>query len=113
MRHDKRRFVPRIDFNTTPGYLDGPGARERAGLPKGSGPIHVVSSLALMGYDRGEGSSYRMTLEALNPGVQVEQVVENTGFELIIRGEVPALDPPTEQELHLLRQEIDPLGLYI
>ena len=102
MRHDKRRFVPQVDFVTTPGYLDGPGCRERAGLPKDSGPIYVVSSLALMGYDRGKdngGATYRMALEALNPGVTVEQVIENTGFELIIRGAVPTLDPPTEQEL--------------
>ena len=113
MRHDRRRFVSKVDFVTTPGYLDGPGGRERAGLPAGSGPIYVVSPLALMGYDRGEGGSYRMTLEAVNPGVTVEQVVENTGFELIIRGDVPTLDPPTAQELQLLREEIDPQGLYI
>jgi glutaconate CoA-transferase subunit B len=113
MRHDRRRFVPQVDFVTTPGYLDGPGARERAGLPRGSGPIYVVSSLALMGYDRGQSGSYRMALEALNPGVTMEQVVENTGFELIIRGDVPTLDPPTAQELRLLREEIDPQGLYI
>ena len=111
MRHDRRRFVPRVDFVTTPGYLDGPGARERAGLPKGSGPIYVVSSLALMGYD--QGGTYRMKLDALNPGVTLEQVVENTGFELIIRGAVPTLNPPTAQELRLLREEIDPQGLYI
>jgi glutaconate CoA-transferase subunit B len=54
-----------------------------------------------------------MTLEALNPGVTVEQVVENTGFELIIRGEVPTLDPPTAQELGLLREAIDPQRFYI
>jgi glutaconate CoA-transferase subunit B len=115
MQHDRRRFVPRVDFLTTPGYLDGPGGRERAGLPKGGGPIYVVSSLALMGYDRGPdgGGSYRMTLEALNPGVTLEQVVENTGFELIIRGDPPTLDPPTEQELRVLRKEIDREGLYI
>jgi glutaconate CoA-transferase subunit B len=113
MRHDQRRFVPEVDFVTTPGYLEGPGARERAGLPKGSGPIYVVSSLALMGYDRGAQGSFRMRLEAVNPGVSVEQVVENTGFELLIRGEIPTLDPPTDQELQLLREEIDPQKLYI
>jgi glutaconate CoA-transferase subunit B len=113
MRHDKRRFVPQVDFVTTPGYLDGAGGRERAGLPKGSGPIYVVSSLALLGYDRDEGGTYRMTLEALNPGVTVEQVIDHTGFELIIRGTVASLDPPTAQELQLLREEIDPQGLYI
>jgi glutaconate CoA-transferase subunit B len=113
MRHDKRRFVPKVDFVTTPGYLAGPGARERAGLPRGSGPIYVVSSLALMGYDRGEGRTYRMTLEALNPGVTVKRVVDSTGFDLFIHEPVPTLDAPTEQELRLLREEIDPQRLYI
>jgi glutaconate CoA-transferase subunit B len=113
MRHDTRRFVPQVDFVTTPGFLDGPGGRERAGLPAGSGPVYVVSSLALMGYDRGAEGSCRMTLEAVNPGVTVEQVVASTGFELIIRGQVPALDAPTGQELRLLREEIDPQRLYI
>lgn len=111
MRHDVRRFVPKCDFLTTPGYLDGPGAREAAGLPRGSGPLNVVSTLALLGYDHQH--TYRMTLEAVYPGVSVEQVVQNTGFELIIPEQVPTLDPPTAEELHTLRQEIDPDRLYI
>src|SRR5512136_3369381 len=51
MQHDKRRFVPKVDFITTPGYLSGPGAREAAGLPRGTGPLYVVSTLALLGFD--------------------------------------------------------------
>ena len=49
----------------------------------------------------------------MNPGVTIEQVVENTGFELIIPEEVPTLDPPTDEELRILREEIDPEHLYI
>jgi len=65
MQHDVRRFVPKLDFLTTPGYLTGPGAREAAGLPRGSGPIAVVSTLALMDYDP---ATCRMRLKALHPG---------------------------------------------
>ena len=111
MRHDRRRFVPKVDFLTTPGYLDGPGGRERAGLPPGSGPIRVVSTLALLGYDI--GGTYRMRLEAVYPGVTVEQVIENTGFDPLIADEVTTVEPPTDEELRLLREEIDPEGLYI
>lgn len=111
MRHDKRRFMSKCDFLTTPGYLDGPGAREAAGLPAGGGPSNVVSTLALLGFDHQH--TCRMTIEALCPGVSVDQVVENTGFELLIPTSVPELDPPTEQELRMLRQEIDPGKLYI
>jgi glutaconate CoA-transferase subunit B len=110
MRHDKRRFVPKIDFVTTPGYLHGPGAREEAGLPPGTGPIHVVSTLALMGYDE---ESKRMTLLATHPGVTEEEVVANTGFELLRLGPVGRNDPPSAEELRILRQEVDRDRLYI
>lgn len=111
MRHDQRRFVEKVDFVTTPGYLDGPDGRERAGLPPGSGPIRVVSTLALLGYDI--GGTYRMRLEAVYPGVTVEQVIENTGFELLIADEVRMVEPPGDEELRLLREEIDRDRLYI
>ncbi len=110
MQHQKRRFVPRVDFVTTPGYLSGPGAREAAGLPRGSGPIAVVSTLALMDYDP---ETLRMRLKAVHPGVTVEEVVENTGFDLIIPDHVGENEPPSARELRLLREEIDPEGLYI
>ena len=110
MRHDKRRFVPQVDFLTTPGYLAGPRAREAAGLPPGTGPYRVVTNLALMGFDE---KTKHMQLLALNPGVTLEQVVENTGFELIIPEEVGHNEPPTAEELRVLREEVDPNRLYI
>ncbi len=110
MRHDKRRFVPKVDFITTPGYLTGPGAREAAGLPPGTGPYRVVSTLALLDFDE---ETKRMRLVATHPGVTVEQVVENTGFDLIIPDEVGVNEPPTEEELRILREEVDPERFYI
>jgi glutaconate CoA-transferase subunit B len=113
MQHDKRRFVPKVDFITTPGYLSGPGSREAAGLPARTGPINVVSTLALMDYDRLPGGTCRMRLVATHPGVTVEEVVANTGFDLIIPEQVGENDPPSAEELRLLREEIDPERLYI
>ena len=110
MQHDARRFVPRVDFVTTPGYLSGPGGREAAGLPRGTGPLAVVSTLALMDYDP---DTCWMRLKALHPGVSVEKVKESTGFELIIPAEVGQNAPPSAEELRILRQEIDPTGFYI
>jgi glutaconate CoA-transferase subunit B len=110
MQHDKRRFVPKVDFITTPGYLSGPGAREAAGLPRGSRPINVVSTLALMDY---EPDTCRMRLVGTHPGVTVEQVIANTGFELIIPDKVGVNEPPSVEELRLLREEIDPERFYI
>ena len=110
MQHDVRRFVPKTDFLTTPGYLSGPGAREAAGLPKDTGPAYVVSTLALMDFDP---KSKRMRLKATHPDVSVEDVVTATGFELLQSESIESTEPPSTEELRLLREEIDPEKLYI
>ena len=110
MRHDKRRFIERVDFVTTPGYLTGPGGREAAGLPRDTGPYRVVSNLGVMGY---HPESKRMMLLATQPGVTVEQVIENTGFELLVAETVEQNPPPTLEELRILREEVDKDRLYI
>lgn len=110
MPHDRRRFVEHVDFVTTPGFLSGPGAREAAGLPKGTGPYRVVTTLAVLGY---HPQTCRMQLLATQPGVSVEQVVESTGFELSIPEDVEVNPAPTADELRILREEVDADGLYI
>jgi len=106
--HDKRRFVEKLDFLTTPGYLSGPGARERAGLPPGGGPYKVVSTLALMGYDP---ETRRMRVESIHPGVTKKDVIANTSFEMLFVDPLPITREPTDEELGILRQVVDPLGL--
>lgn len=101
--HEKRRFVPRVDFITSPGYLQGGDSRERAGLVFG-GVSQVITNLGLFGFDQ---RTRAMRLEALHSGVTIEQVLENTGFDLLIPDTIPVTDPPTEQELELLRS-LDP-----
>ena len=110
MRHDRKRFVEKVDFITTPGYLSGPGAREEVGLPPNTGPHRVVTTLALLGY---HPESKRMMLLATQPGVEVGEVIENTGFELEIPEVVEKNEPPTAEELRILREEVDKEKLYI
>lgn len=110
MKHEVKRFIERVDFLTTPGYLDGPGSRERAGLPADTGPYRVVTDLALLGY---EEETKRMQLIAINPGVTVARVAESTGFGLLIPKNVAQNEPPTAEELRVLRTEVDPQRLYI
>ncbi|MGB9673846.1 MAG: CoA-transferase subunit beta [Anaerolineales bacterium] len=110
MRHDKRRFVEKVDFVTTPGYLDGPGARERAGLPPDTGPFRVVTNLAVMGF---HPQSKRMVLLATQPEVTVEMVLENTGFELLLDEQISQNPPPSAEELRILREEVDKERFYI
>jgi len=109
MRQDKRRFVEKVDFITTPGYLDGPGARERAGLPEGSGPYRVITQLGVYGFDE---ETKRLKLLAVHPGITIEDVKENSSFEFIIPEKVETTEPPTEKELRILH-EIDPTGMAI
>lgn len=108
--HDKRRFVKKLDFLTTPGYLTGPGARERAGLPPGTGPYKVITTLAVMDFDP---TTKRMRVESLHPGVAKEDVVSNTGFELLYPDQIEMTPEPTDNELEILRREVDPLGFVI
>jgi glutaconate CoA-transferase subunit B len=103
--HDRRRFVEKLDFLTTPGYLTGPGAREAAGLPAGTGPYRVITDLAVLGYD---DQTKRMRVLSLHPGVTLDQVRANTGFELGAADPLATTPAPTEQELRLLRDEVDP-----
>lgn len=110
MGQDKKRFVESVDFITTPGYLDGPGARERVGLPEGSGPYRVITQLGVYGFDP---ETKRMMLVALHPGVTVEDVAENSAFEILVPDEVDVTEPPTMEELRLLHEEIDPTGMSI
>src|SRR5262244_1688600 len=89
--HDRRRFVEKLDFLTTPGYLTGPGAREAAGLPPGTGPYRVITDLAVLGY---HGRSKRMQVLSLHPGVPLEKVREATHFELHVREPLAVTAPP-------------------
>lgn len=105
MNHSRRRFVEKVDFVTTPGYLDGPGARERAGLPPGTGPYRVFSEFGVFDFEQ---ASKRMRLTSLLPGISVDRVIAETGFELLFADDVKREEEPTENELKILREEVDP-----
>src|SRR5438128_1032173 len=100
--HDPRRFVEKLDFITTPGYLTGPGAREAAGLPPGTGPYRVITDLAVMGY---HDQTKRMEVLSLQPGVTLEQVRAATGFEIGVREPPGVTEPPSVDQLCILRDE--------
>ena len=101
--HEKRRFVPRVDFVTSPAWLGGDASRARSGLIFG-GVSRVVTTLGILGFDPG---SRRMRIEAVHPGSSVEVIRENTGFELLLAPEVRTTDPPSPDELATLRA-LDP-----
>lgn len=103
--HEKRRFSKKVDFITSPGYLTGGKSREEAGLPPGSGPYKIITNLAVMGFDNPER---RMQVESLHPGVKIEEVIENTGFELLVAKKLKTTEAPSETQLKILREQVDP-----
>ncbi len=108
MQHEKRKFVPRVDYLTSPGWLNGPRDRQTIGLAPG-GPSAVVTNLALMAFD---SQSKQMYLKGCYPGVTPAQVLENMAFEVNVSDAVE-IAPPTEQELHILRTQCDPQRLIL
>jgi len=106
MQQQRRKFVPRLDYFTCPGWIDGPGGRKRVGLPEG-GPEMVVTDMAVMGFD---ASTKRMVLKGCYPGIHAEQVLENMGFEIDI-SQAETIPGPSEAELAILRDKCDPQRL--
>lgn len=111
--HTPRTFVEKVDFNSGPGFLDGPASWAAAGVP-GKGPALVVTSLGVMDF---HPESKLMRLRSLLPGVTLEQVQQNTGFVLLLPEElpgseagVPVTPEPAAEELAILRQ-LDPEGI--
>ncbi len=109
MKQDENRFVNKLDFLTTPGYLTGPEAREKAGLPENTGPYRVITQLGVYGFD---DETKRMILISMHPRVNLDDIKNNCGFQLIIPENVKTSEVPTEKELKILR-EIDPTGIVL
>jgi glutaconate CoA-transferase, subunit B len=104
----KRAFVERIDFVTSPGHLEGPGGRAALGMP-GEGPRLVVTDKAIFAFDAASGE---MVLSSVHPGVSVEEVQAGVGWPLKIASDLRTTEPPTAEELRLIREELDPGGAY-
>ena len=109
MKHDAKKFVAKLDFLTTPGYLTGPGAREAAGLPADTGPDRVITDLCVLDFDP---ETRRMRVRSLHPGKTFEQVRAATGFELTAVEPLESTAEPSERELAILRNDVDP-GRYL
>ncbi len=108
MRQAQRSFVDKLHFRTSPGHSGDP-AHDAARGWFGSGPTSVVTDLGTYGFDQDSGE---MTLQTLHPGVTLEDVRANTGWEPRIAEDLGETPPPTDDELRLVREELDPQGVY-
>lgn len=107
MRHDPKKFVEKLDFLTSPGYLRGPHAREQTGLLPQTGPHRVITELAVLDF---HPETKRMRLLSTHPGVTPEQVQQATGFRLEATTSPTITPSPTADELRILRHDVDPAG---
>ena len=103
MQHEKRKFPIKVDYLTSPGYLDGPKGREKAGLMPG-GPTAVITNMAVMRFD---DQTKEMYLASYYPGITPQKILENMEFSVDITRATEAA-PPTERELKILREQVDP-----
>jgi len=104
MPQSRRSFVERIDFTTSPGHL---GGKRPSGW--GGGPTVVVTNLAVYRFADGTGE---MELATLHPGVTLDEVRENAAWDVRMAQDLAETAAPTEEELHLIREELDPDGAY-
>jgi len=102
---DAKRFTDKINFITSPGYLQGGNTRYEAGLPKGTGPYRIITNMAIMGFD--EETKWMKVLN-VNPGYSRKDIQDNCGFELKWADKLVDTDPPHADELRILREEVDP-----
>jgi glutaconate CoA-transferase subunit B len=107
MNHQKRRFVPRVDYITSPGFGDGSGWREQTGLP-GGGPAAIITTLGVLRFDPG---SCEMILSSTHPGVTVDRACQNTGWPLKVVDDLKVTPAPTALELEMI-QRFDPQGYW-
>ena len=99
LRHNRRAFVPELDFVTTVGHGEGGDCREKLGF-SGKGPIAVISDLGVLTPDP---LTKELVLTSVHPGITIGQVAAATGWPLKVAAEVQATPPPTETELAVLR----------
>ena len=109
IQHEKRRFMQKIDYVTSPGWIDGPGGREKLGLPGNRGPQAVVTDLGILKFDE---ETKRMYLAGYYETTTPEEVQENTGFDIDV-SKAEKLAPPDPEVIRMIREEIDPGQAFI
>jgi glutaconate CoA-transferase subunit B len=108
MRLKGRAFVERLDFLTSPGHLKSTGERAALGL-SGHGPEVVVTDKSVFTFEKVTGE---MALLSLHPGVELAEVRAVVGWEIKVAPGLQETEPPTAEELRLLREELDPGRIY-
>ena len=108
MRHEARKLKAAISFVTSPGYVAGGDSREQTGL--WGGPSRVITDKAIFGF---HPETKQMMLMSIHPGNTLDDVLNTMGFAPVVPQNLPFTEPPTEEQLHLIREVIDPKRMYM
>ncbi len=109
IQHEKRRFVEQVDYVTSPGWIDGPGGREREGLPGNRGPVAVVTDKGVMKFDE---KTKRMYLAGYYETSSPQEIIQCTGFEIDV-SRAEKMEPPEQEVIRMIREKIDPDQAFI
>jgi glutaconate CoA-transferase subunit B len=107
-RHERRRFPERVDYRTSPGWIDGGETRRATGI-YGGGPAAVVTTMGVIRYRETTREPY---LASYHPGLTAQQVQDETGFALDL-ADAQETQMPGKEELEILRREIDPERIFL
>jgi glutaconate CoA-transferase subunit B len=109
MQHEKRRFIDKVDYITSPGWGDGPDGRKKMGAPENRGPIMVVTDKGVLKFDK---ETKRMYLAGYYITSSIQEIIESTGFDLDVSRAVE-LEAPTPEVVKIIREQIDPNQAFI
>ncbi|MBM9536503.1 CoA-transferase subunit beta [Desulfobulbus alkaliphilus] len=108
--HERKKFNEKLSYVTSPGHLDGtPGARQKAGM-QGKGPYRLITTKGIFDFDE---ETKRMRILYTFPGETIKSVQAATGFELLVAPHVAEFPPPTVEEVRLIRETVDPRGIFV
>jgi glutaconate CoA-transferase subunit B len=108
MRHEERKLKKTISFITSPGYITGGDSRARVGLS--GGPSRVITDKAIFGF---HPDTKQMMLISIHPGITLDDVLGTMGFSPVVPMHIPITEPPTLEQVHLIREVIDPQRMYM
>jgi glutaconate CoA-transferase subunit B len=108
MSHDKRKFLKKLDYMTSPGHLEGPGSRKKWSMV-GNGPEVVITDMCQMDFDP---KTKKIRLMSVHPGISVQDILDNVMFDLIVPDDVPITPEPTQAQIDIMHK-LDPNGIYL
>jgi glutaconate CoA-transferase subunit B len=110
LEHDRKRFPEKVDFITSPGYINGKSTRLECGLITGTGPIKVVTTLGVFSFDK---ESKEMVLEGFYENGSIGEMKNSVQWPLKVSKDVKKITSPSEEEIHVLRSQVDPSGMFL